>query len=153
MHTVTTGCPICGGEMQVTSLECRACSSELRGRFGLGRLYRLSPEHLRFVETLVKNRGHVSKTGDELGLTYAAARSRMDDVIRALGYEVVPEEEQAGASPELRKQVLEQLARGEISSEDAVEMLRTGRVSVKVKVTKDESPAAQSAPAGEAGAA
>lgn len=139
MYTATSTCPICGGEMVVTGLECRACGAELRGRFSLGRLYRLSPEHLRFVETLVKNRGHVSKTGDELGLTYAAARSRMDDVIRALGYEVLPDEEPAGASPELRKQVLDQLAKGEISSEEAVEMLRTGRVTVKVKVAKEET--------------
>ncbi len=133
MYTATSTCPVCSGEMIVTGLECRTCGSELRGRFGLGRLYRLSPEQLYFVETLVKNRGHVSKTGDELGLTYAAARSRLDDVIRALGYEVTPEEEPVGASPELRKQVLEQLAKGEITSEDAVEALRTGRVTVKVK--------------------
>ncbi len=140
MHTATSTCPICGGEMVVTGLECRACASELRGRFTLGRLYRLNPEQLRFVETLIKNRGQVSKAGDELGLSYATARGRLDDVIRALGYEVTPEEESGGPSPELRKQVLEQLARGEITSEEAIEMLRTGQIKkVKVKASEDEA--------------
>lgn len=134
MYTATNTCPICGGEMYVTGLECRACASELRGRFALGRLYRLNPEQLHFVETLVKNRGIVSKAGDELGLTYATARSRLDDVIRTLGYEVVPEEEPSALSPEQRKLVLEQLAQGDISSEEAIEMLRTGQVEAKVKI-------------------
>jgi len=130
MYTATNTCPICGGEMHVTSLECRACGSELRGRFALGRLYRLNPEQMRFVETLVKNRGNVSKAGDELGLTYATARSRLNDVIGTLGYEVLPDEEPPSLSPEQRKLVLEQLAQGGISSEEAIEMLRTGHIRV-----------------------
>jgi len=136
MYTATSTCPICGGEMIVTGLECRVCASELRGRFALGRLYRLNPEQMHFVETLIKNRGQVSKAGDELGLSYATARSRLDDVIEALGYEVVPdaEREPVALSPEKRKLVLEQLAQGDISSEEAIDMLRTGQVKVKVKV-------------------
>ncbi|MBU0495581.1 MAG: DUF2089 domain-containing protein [Chloroflexi bacterium] len=146
MYTATNTCPVCGGEMMVTGLECRACASELRGRFALGRLYRLNPEQMHFVETLIKNRGQVSKAGDELDLTYATARSRLDDVIEALGYEVVPEEEPVALSPEKRKLVLEQLAQGDISSEEAIEMLRTGQVKVKVKA-KDKARAGADEPA------
>jgi len=50
------------------------------------------------------------------------ARARLTEVIRALGYEVRDEEPSVPA--EKRKSILEQLAAGQISSEDAVELLR-----------------------------
>jgi hypothetical protein len=47
------------------------------------------------------------------------------DVIRALGYEVGQEEEPASPiSDEERKSILEQLAQGKITSEEAVKRLR-----------------------------
>lgn len=55
-------------------------------------------------------------------MSYPTARGRLTDVIRALGYEV--REEPPTVSPEERKTILEQLATGEITSEDAVELLK-----------------------------
>jgi hypothetical protein len=49
----------------------------------------------------------------------------LTDVIRALGYEVGQEEEPAGSIPdEERKSILEQLAQGKITSDEAVKRLR-----------------------------
>jgi len=56
-----------------------------------------------------------------LGLSYPTVRSRLDEVIRALGYEVGGER---GTDDDRRQEVLEQLARKEISSEEALQLLQ-----------------------------
>jgi hypothetical protein len=54
-------------------------------------------------------------------MSYPTARSRLNDVIQALGYEVRDEPE---ISQEERAAILERVAAGEITSEDAVELLK-----------------------------
>ena len=56
-------------------------------------------------------------------MSYPTARSRLTDVIRGLGYEVREQPEPVSAGE--RKSILEQLAAGEISSEVAVEQLKS----------------------------
>jgi len=123
MFPVIGRCPICGDTMTVTRLYCRSCDSALEGQFSLGRFYRLSPEQLAFVETFMRCEGKLNRVQEEMSISYPTARARLTEVIRALGYEVV--EEPAPVMPtEERKVILEQLARGEISSQAAVELLR-----------------------------
>jgi hypothetical protein len=123
MFPVIGRCPICGDTMTVTRLHCRSCDSALEGQFSLGRFYRLSPEQLAFVETFMRCEGKLNRVQEEMSISYPTARGRLTEVIRALGYEVV--EEPAPVMPtEERKVILEQLARGEISSQAAVELLR-----------------------------
>jgi hypothetical protein len=88
----------------------------------LGRFYQLSPEQLSFVETFIRCEGKLTRVQDELSMSYPTARARLTEAIRALGYEV--EEEVETISPEERKSILAQLAAGEISSEQAVELLK-----------------------------
>jgi hypothetical protein len=121
MNQVIGKCPVCGDELNVTRLHCRACDTTVEGHFSLGKFYRLSPEQLHFVETFIKCEGKITRVEDELGISYPTVRSRLNDVIRALGYEVPAE---AGASAERRKAILEQIQRGEIAAEEAVEMLK-----------------------------
>ena len=121
MHQVIGKCPVCGEELTVTRLHCRSCDTALEGHFNLGKFYRLAPEQLHFVETFIKCEGKITRVEDELGLSYPTVRSRLNDVIQALGYEVPA---QATVSAERRKTILEQLASGEINSEDAVGMLK-----------------------------
>jgi len=95
----------------------------MEGHFNLGRFYELSPEQLSFVETFVRCQGRLNRVQDELGLSYPTVRSRLYDVIRALGYEV-DEEESASVPAETRQAVLAALAAGEISAEEAARRLR-----------------------------
>jgi len=121
MYPVLGRCPVCGESLTVTRLHCRSCDSALEGHFQLGRFYQLSPEQLSFVETFVRNEGRLNKVQEELGLSYPTVRSRLNDVIRALGYEV---KEEATLSAEQRRNVLEELAQGKITSDDAVKLLQ-----------------------------
>ncbi|MGD9047052.1 MAG: DUF2089 domain-containing protein [Anaerolineae bacterium] len=122
MYPVIGKCPVCGDTMAVSRLHCRSCDSALEGQFSLGRFYQLSTQQLSFVETFIRCEGKLTRVQDELGMSYPTARARLTDAIRALGYEV--REEVEPVSVEERKTILEKLASGEISSEDAVELLK-----------------------------
>jgi hypothetical protein len=122
MFPVIGRCPVCGDTLAVTRLHCRNCDTALEGQFSLGRFYRLSPEQMAFIETFIRCEGKLNRVQDELAISYPTARTRLTEVIRALGYEVA--EEPITIPPEERKTILEQLGRGEISSEVAVELLR-----------------------------
>jgi hypothetical protein len=125
MNPVIGKCPVCGEELMVTRLDCAHCGTELGGQFALGRLYRLGPQEMRFVEIFVKNRGNAYKVGEELGVPYSAVRARLTDIIRALGYEPSAEpKEEPAPTLERRKAVLDDLAQGKISSEEAVRILQ-----------------------------
>jgi hypothetical protein len=127
MHPVSGKCPICGEELIVTRLECRACGSGIGGQFTIGRLARLDADEMSFVETFVKNRGNAYKVGEELSMPYSAVRARLTEIIRAMGYEPGTESKDEllpALAPEKRKAILEDLSRGKISAEDAVKLLQ-----------------------------
>jgi len=121
MYPAPGKCPVCGEELTVTRLHCRSCDLGLEGHFELGRFYRLNPDQLHFVETFIRCEGKLNKLQDELKLSYPTVRSRLLEVIRALGYEV---REDLTMSPEQRKVILDNLAQGKITSEEAVRMLQ-----------------------------
>jgi hypothetical protein len=122
MYPVIGKCPICKDTLSATRLECRGCGSAVEGQFTLGRFYQLSPEQLAFVETFIRCEGKLTRVQEELGMSYPTARARLTEAIRALGYEVRDEPEPI--SSEKRKGVLEQLAAGELTSEEAVQLLK-----------------------------
>jgi hypothetical protein len=120
MHTTPSECPVCHDGLLVTRLICRNCGTALEGRFTLGRLFDLSPDQRYFVEVFLRCEGKISRVQEELGLSYPTVRSRLEEVIRALGYDVDQEPAELG---DRRQEVLEQLARREISSDEALSLL------------------------------
>jgi hypothetical protein len=85
------------------------------------RFFQLSPEQLHFVEVFIHNEGKLNRVQEELGLSYPTVRSRLEEVIQALGYEVSKEAE---VDEGRRQEILQKLATKEISSEEALEMLQ-----------------------------
>jgi len=121
VYSILTECPVCHDELLVARLVCRNCGTALEGRFTLGRLFQLTPEQLHFVEVFLRCEGRSNRVQEELGLSYPTVRSRLVEVIRALGYEVGEERE---ASDERRQEILGRLARREITSEEAFRLLQ-----------------------------
>lgn len=121
MYAVFGKCPVCGDALAVTRLHCRGCDTAVEGQFTLGRFYRLSPDQLAFVETFIRCEGKLNRLQEELGMSYPTARARLSNLIRTLGYEVREEED---LSSETRRKVLERVASGDISPEEAVEQLK-----------------------------
>lgn len=122
MYPVPGKCPVCGEAMEVTRVYCRNCDSAVEGHFSLGPFHRLSAEQLQFAETFIRCEGKITRVEEEMGLSYPTVRARLHALIRALGYTVGPES--VGISPEERRKVLEDLAQGKISSEDAIGLLQ-----------------------------
>ncbi len=127
MPDVLGRCPFCGDELQVVRLQCPSCHTAIEGSFTLGRFQRLSPEQISFLEVFIKNRGIIRNVESELGLSYPTVRNRLDDLLRALGFEVREDVEAAretAEDAERRRDVLERLRRGELSAEQAVKLLK-----------------------------
>ncbi len=118
MHPLITRDPVSGGELIVTRLECPESGIVIEGQFSLGWIGRLTREQLEFVEMLVKYRGNIQKLAAEMDVAYNTARSRLDEIVAALGG--TPEND--GRVD--RRLVLERLAAKEISVEEAARLLK-----------------------------
>jgi len=142
-HDVIATCPVCAGELAVTRLRCGACGTTIEGEFGVGRFARLTRDQTTLLESFLRSRGNLRDMERELGISYPTVRARVEALVRALGFgprdeadspaaaatlstdppttpaEVAVEEIQAG-----RRDVLERLARHELSAEAAAEAIR-----------------------------
>lgn len=88
MNQLPGKCPVCANTMTVTRLQCGQCGTGIDGAFGLGRLQALTPEQVRFVEVFVKCKGKIKDVEDDLGISYPTVVARLNDVVRAMGYDV-----------------------------------------------------------------
>ncbi|HET6379878.1 MAG TPA: DUF2089 domain-containing protein [candidate division Zixibacteria bacterium] len=138
-HDVISTCPVCEGELTISRLHCRSCGTALEGEFQVGRFGRLSREQLALLESFLRSRGNLKEMERELGISYPTVRARVDALIRALGLAdsdaTFPDDEEAAEADAAtattgeeaaakRRQILERLARREISAEDAAAALR-----------------------------
>lgn len=119
-------CPVCSEALEVTELTCPACNTRISGNFKMCKFCSLSDEHKYFAEVFIKNRGNIKEVEKELGISYPTVRGRLDALIRALGYPVDSAADQADAKEyaEKRMEVLDKLARGEISATEAARLIR-----------------------------
>ncbi|CAA9246530.1 MAG: hypothetical protein AVDCRST_MAG26-1694 [uncultured Chloroflexia bacterium] len=118
-YPLLTVCPVCRGPFHVTALACDRCVSRLEGTFALGWLGQLSGEQLEFVRLMIKNRGNINSVAAELKIAYNTARSRLDDIVLAMGGPPPPP-----PPPVDRRAVLDRLSSGELSVDEAMRILR-----------------------------
>lgn len=124
-HALPTRCPLCGESIVVTQLQCEHCDITINGHFEVSGLAALSPDQLEFVEIFLRCEGKINRVEKELGISYPTVRSRLNDIIVSMGYEPATEVEADEAQREAnRTQVLEELATGKITPDEAVDMLR-----------------------------
>ncbi len=123
MRKVLEQCPTCGGELTITGLHCRSCHTRIESEYSTCRFCRLSQEDLDFIEIFVKNRGNIREMERELEISYPTVRSRLNDVIKELGYEVEAESAVSDEMAAERRTILKQLNEGEISAAEATELI------------------------------
>jgi hypothetical protein len=121
VNNLLTNCPVCGEALAVTRLHCRNCDTTIDGRFDVGRLGRLTAEQVAFVETFVRCEGKLNRMEREVGLSYPTLRARLTEVIRQMGFPVGVEP--AAAGDEELHRLLDDLASGKITSEEAMRSL------------------------------
>ncbi len=123
MKAALNSCPVCGESLVVDRYHCDNCDTSIQGRFENGAFPGLSAEQVQFVKTFVRCEGKITRMEAELSLSYPTIRSRLHDVIRAMGYEP-GKEDSAELTVESRREVLDRLGAGSISAEDALRALR-----------------------------
>jgi len=129
-HDVISTCPVCSRELAVTRLHCRGCGTTLEGDFIVGRFGRLNREQLVLLESFLRSRGNLRDMERELGISYPTVRSRVEALVRALGFGPRDGDEQdtvvteAPAPAATRQEILEALGRHEISADDAATAIR-----------------------------
>jgi hypothetical protein len=155
-YEVDPTCPVCGDRMVVSRLTCGHCGSALEGAFRVrgatsgatisgplgpraggratrgdddarfGRLARLDAPQLEFVETFLRCRGVIKNVEDMLGISYPTVKTRLADVLNAMGFG--PEEELPdGDRRRERREILADLAAGRITTEEAHRLLARGQ--------------------------
>jgi hypothetical protein len=124
VQPLPTHSPFDGGEIIVTRFYCPDSDVTVEGRFAVVAPFsQLSPEQVEFVETFVRCEGKLSRMEGELSLSYPTIRSRLHEVIRALGYE--PGKEESVTIPEeKRRAILNDLDEGRIQFDEAMKLLR-----------------------------
>lgn len=125
MNQLLWNCPVCDHELVVTGLECSHCGTEIHGHFAPGRFARLNGDDLHFIELFVKNRGNAYRVAEELEIPYSGVRARLTEIVREMGYDPEAEPPEDRTLPvERRKEILEQVANGKLSAEQAVKLLQ-----------------------------
>ena len=142
-HDVIATCPVCAGELAVTRLRCGGCGTTIEGEFGVGRYASLTREQSTILESFLRSRGNLRDMERELGISYPTVWARVEALVRALGFgprDVAdgpaaaatlsadsPAAAAAMTADEIqarRRDVLERLARHELSAEEAAEAIR-----------------------------
>ena len=133
-HDVISTCPVCSNELAITRLHCGSCGTTLEGEFSVGRFGRLNRDQITLLESFLRSRGNLREMERELGISYPTVRARVEALVRALGFGARAD---AGASdggpdddtavspvPQTRDSILERLARGDMTAEDAALAIR-----------------------------
>lgn len=118
VHRQPNVCPVCGGEMVIKELECPTCDITIRGAFETCAFSVLTAEQLEMVRIFLRSRGNIKEVERELGLSYPTVRARLDDIVRALGFQ--PETEVPSG---LREELLAKLEAGEINADEFLRRL------------------------------
>jgi len=117
-YKIITKCPVCNSNLTVERLKCKRCSTIIENEFELSKLSYLNRDQLKFIEVFLECRGNIKDVEKELGISYPTVRSKLDEVIIALGFNTV---KKASANS---SDIIDKLEKGEISAEEAVKLLK-----------------------------
>ena len=115
MDATDLHCARCGRPMDIVRYRCEDCDLTVEGRFSLAPLARLTIEEQAFVTAFVREHGNIKKMERLFGVSYPTVKNRLNAITRKL--------DAALRGPEEPAEVLERLAQGEITTEQALEML------------------------------
>ena len=116
MPRLPSQCPSCASPLTVSQLCCTRCDIRLEGDFQLPALAQLPEDDLLFVQEFVMASGSLKAMAQIRNLSYPTLRNRLDDIIAKL--RAVPDAETR------RKGILDALASGALTVQDAVNQLK-----------------------------
>jgi hypothetical protein len=115
MDISKANCPDCHQPLKISRMACAACGMSMEGEFEVSPLAQLSLEDQAFVMAFVRSHGSIKKMESVFGISYPTVKNRLNAIGAAL--------DKSFQAPSPNLYVLEQLSRGEISVEEALEKL------------------------------
>ncbi len=109
-------CPFCEGNLEISRLGCCHCATSIETIQPIPAFFRLPADLQAFVMIFLRCQGKIRDMEKELGISYPTVIKRLELVNVLLGNQ---------APPPGRKDVLEQLERGEITVQEATQLLKT----------------------------
>jgi hypothetical protein len=110
---------VCSEKLALTRLTCPSCSTELSGGFSTCEFCVLSDEDRAVLRVFLASRGNMKELERHLGVSYPTARARFDSLLGKLGIE------RPTTPTPSRMELMEQVARGEIDVDEALQRLET----------------------------
>ncbi len=121
MANIPTNCPSCGTGMNVTELKCIKCKTIVQGNFPINKLISLAEEDREFLITFLRSRGNIKEVQERIGISYPTVKNKLDKLLTALGlYDEIK-------NPD-RSEILNALNNGEISAEEAINLLKINQL-------------------------
>lgn len=108
-------CAECDRLMDVSRMVCPRCDVRLEGDFEVPALAKLSVEDQAFVIAFVRHHGSIKKMEGLFGVSYPTIKNRLNAIAAQL--------DETFNAPTSNELVLDQLARGEITVDEAMERL------------------------------
>ena len=108
-------CPFCDGKLDISRLGCGQCDTSIETTLPIPSFFRLPVDLQEFVMIFLRCQGKIRDVEKELGISYPTVIKRLDLVNVLLGNQ---------AAPSGRKDILEQLERGEITVQEATQLLK-----------------------------
>lgn len=135
MIHVLTKCPVCTHQLKAVKLHCQSCGTQIENTFDFPKIMHLSKEQLEFVEVFILSRGNIKDVEKALNLSYPTVRAKLDQVIEALSdgkptgststaTQDPSDKKRKDLDSNQRQSVLDQLEKGELSAEEALELLK-----------------------------
>ena len=115
MDISKTHCPDCHHPLKIVRMACDTCGMSMEGEFEVSPLAQLSLEDQTFVIAFVRSHGSIKKMESLFGISYPTVKNRLNAISATL--------DKSFQAPSPNLYVLEQLARGEITVEEALEKL------------------------------
>ncbi len=108
-------CPGCGKPMTPVACLCDDCGFRLEGPFTISPLATLPAQDQAIIIAFLRGFGSIKNVQEILGVSFPTARARIERIVSNLN--------ESMEVPGDREKVLERLARGEISFDQALERL------------------------------
>lgn len=105
-------CPDCGRPMGIALVRCGSCATTTEGQFEVSPLARLPLEDQVFVMAFVRHHGSLRRMEGLFGISYPTVKNRLYAITKRL--------DQSFEGPSPNSRVLEQLATGDITVDEAL---------------------------------
>jgi len=108
-------CPVCGDKLRISKMTCGSCSTQIDSEIEAPPFFCLPNDLQEFVLVFLRRRGNIREVEKELGISYPTVCKKLDKVNELLG----------NTDKKIdRLEILERLERGEISAQQAAQLLR-----------------------------